>query len=422
MSETNATWLPNLVGGVSIWRLAALLNAPQFFDGRLVVPENEGSEGLPATVRWDLSGLVPLAEAQKAHPDDTAAAIAELRACLERVAKAFSTPSGELDAYAEAFTLPTLEADGGANYLYSAAKKKVYVIHWGASRGSSDGKAKDVARYEDWARAFAGRERGGEGPAALRPNGEGAAALQPNGTNHERTRDASATKNAADSTRPWWTWPLVALIAISLMLVGLILLRDDDDPPGLSAADATPGATADAQAGSATEPARADPSADATPPTPVSGDLASGADASADASADATIEGDASPSADATIDASPTATRATGGVSDGGSASNDRDDEDGEPAGRASGGPGHGDGKVTVIVGPAGAATGGAKNGPHRRHDQREAIRWRIAAGYDRVSRTEQRERRFDVWLGPGRTFEGVRVEWQDASGKWRAH
>ena len=54
------TWLPNLVGGVSIWKLAVDLNEPKFFDGRLLVPETEGSESLPVTVRWDLTGLTPL--------------------------------------------------------------------------------------------------------------------------------------------------------------------------------------------------------------------------------------------------------------------------------------------------------------------------------------------------------------------------
>ena len=49
MSES--TWLPNLVGGVSIWKLAVDLNEPKFFDGRLLVPETEGSESLPVTVR-----------------------------------------------------------------------------------------------------------------------------------------------------------------------------------------------------------------------------------------------------------------------------------------------------------------------------------------------------------------------------------
>ena len=37
MSES--TWLPNLVGGVSIWKLAVDLNEPKFFDGRLLVPD-----------------------------------------------------------------------------------------------------------------------------------------------------------------------------------------------------------------------------------------------------------------------------------------------------------------------------------------------------------------------------------------------
>ena len=61
MTEPNDSWLPNLVGGVSIWKLAPDLNEARFFDGRLLVPETEGSDSLPARVEWDLTGLVPLA-------------------------------------------------------------------------------------------------------------------------------------------------------------------------------------------------------------------------------------------------------------------------------------------------------------------------------------------------------------------------
>ena len=54
-TRANATWLPNLVGGVSIWKLAIDLNEPKFFDGRLLVPETEGSDSLPVTVRWNVA-------------------------------------------------------------------------------------------------------------------------------------------------------------------------------------------------------------------------------------------------------------------------------------------------------------------------------------------------------------------------------
>ena len=89
----NATWLPNLVGGDSIWKLAVDLNEPKFFDGRLLVPETEGSESLPVTVRWDLTGLTPLKDAQSKWPEEVGAAVRDFQASLDRVAKVFSTPN-----------------------------------------------------------------------------------------------------------------------------------------------------------------------------------------------------------------------------------------------------------------------------------------------------------------------------------------
>ena len=81
---SDATWLPNLVGGTSIWKLGVDLNEAKFMDGRLLVPETEGSESLPVTVRWDLTGLVPLSEARAKHPEDSAAAIRDFQAALQR--------------------------------------------------------------------------------------------------------------------------------------------------------------------------------------------------------------------------------------------------------------------------------------------------------------------------------------------------
>jgi hypothetical protein len=72
--------------------------------------------------------------------------------------------------------------------------------------------------------------------------------------------------------------------------------------------------------------------------------------------------------------------------------------------------------------GAPGGAAPNAKKAPHRRHYQADAVKWRVASGNDRVTRTEQRGRRFDVWLAKGRTFQGVGVEWQDKTGKWHAH
>ena len=72
--------------------------------------------------------------------------------------------------------------------------------------------------------------------------------------------------------------------------------------------------------------------------------------------------------------------------------------------------------------GAPGGGAPGAKKAPHRRHYQADAVKWRVATGNEKVTRTEQRGRRFDVWLGKGKTFQGVGVEWQDKTGKWHAH
>ncbi|HVJ90559.1 MAG TPA: hypothetical protein VM580_12210, partial [Labilithrix sp.] len=127
----DSTWLPNLVGGTSIWKLAVDLNEAKFFDGSLLVPETEGSESLPVTVRWDLTGLVPLKEAREKYPEETLAATREFESALERVAEVFATPNSGFDKYKDAFTVPSLDADDGANYFFSPAKKKLFVINWG---------------------------------------------------------------------------------------------------------------------------------------------------------------------------------------------------------------------------------------------------------------------------------------------------
>ncbi len=84
------------------------------------------------------------------------------------------------------------------------------------------------------------------------------------------------------------------------------------------------------------------------------------------------------------------------------------------------GGGGGGGGPVKVTVSPRpGAAT---VAGPHRRHDHPQAVAWRIVAGEERVARTEEAGKRFDVQLHPGESFDGVDVEYQDADGDWHAH
>lgn len=399
----NATWLPNLVGGVSIWKLAVDLNEPKFFDGRLLVPETEGSESLPVTVRWDVTGLVPLDEARAKHPAEVEAAVAEFKAALERVAKVFATPNSGYDKYKDAFTVPALDAGGAANYFYSPETKKLYVTNWGASPRAMGGKAEYVFGYEDWGRVFKDKEGASSAAAmaAAAAAGGGAAAVAAAATKPETQDEKKDDKKKKDEKkRPWWLWPLFALVAITILLVALFLLRACEHP--------TTGPNADAGDAAAEAGAEAGATGD--------GGEAGAEDAGADALADGGDDGgDAGAAGDAGKD---------GG--DGGLAADDDGDDDGTGGGGGGGGGGgSGGGKVVITLGgAAGGAggTGGAKTGPHRRHYQAEAVKWRIVSGNEKVSRTEQRGRRYDVWLAPGKTFQGVGVQWQGSDGKWHTH
>lgn len=412
----NSTWLPNLVGGVSIWKLAVDLNEPKFFDGRLLVPETEGSESLPVTVRWDLTGLVPLKEARAQHPGEVDAAVKDFTAALDRVAKVFATPNSGFDKYKTAFTVPSVDAEDGGNYFYSPASKKVLVINWGASPRSMAGRAEYVFGYEDWGKAFndddAALAAGGSvsalavaGVAGAATGGAAAAAMA---TKKDDKKDDKKEKKDDGKKRPWWMWPLFALVAILLVLLALFVLKACDQKAIGPNADGGDGAV--------------EASADGSDDGAAAGDAASedGGDAGGEGAGDAMADARASDGGDAGADAAS----ADGGDAgkDGGSASNDDEDDDDEPGGGA-GGAGGGGGKVVVTLGGAGGGSGpAAKTGPHRRHYQAEAVKWRITSGNDKVSRTEARGKRYDVWLAPGRTFQSVGVEWQDKSGKWHAH
>ncbi|HSO32271.1 MAG TPA: hypothetical protein VLT33_07145 [Labilithrix sp.] len=409
----NATWLPNLVGGVSIWKLAVDLNEAKFFDGRLLVPETEGSESLPVTVRWDLSNLLPLDEARKLHPAEVDAAVGDFQAALARVAKVFATPDSGFDKYKAAFTVPSVEADGGTNYFYSPEKKKLYVINWGASPRSMAGRAEYVFGYEDWGKALASTGGPvGASVSALAAAAPVAAAAAADPKKDEK-KDEKKEKKDDGKKRPWWMWPLFALIAIALVLLALFLLKACDEQSRTGLADGGEGG-AEAAADGANDSAAAGDGADEA-----GRDAAGAGDAAADASgADAAGDAGADASGDAGKDGGKDAGK------DGSTASDDEDDDDTDsdieigPDGKPVPG-----GKVTVTFGGApGGQLATAKKGPHRRHFQAEATKWRISAGNDRVTRSEARGRRFDVWLAPGRTFQGVGVEWQDKSGKWHAH
>jgi len=120
-------WVPNLVAGVSVWGLADDLNAPSLFDGRLLEPDVQGPDNLPTAVEWDLSGLMPLAEARQRHPVKTELAVDAFFVCLRR-AEAWLAADGE--RFAEAFTLPPLASD---HYFYAPRTGRLFVKNWGAT-------------------------------------------------------------------------------------------------------------------------------------------------------------------------------------------------------------------------------------------------------------------------------------------------
>jgi hypothetical protein len=403
----NATWLPNLVGGVSIWKLAVDLNEAKFFDGRLLVPETEGSESLPVSVRWDLTGLVPLRDARAKYPSDVDKAVKDFQGALERVAKVFATKDSGFDKYKTAFTVPSVEAEDGGNYFYSPTTQKLYVINWGASPRSMAGRAEYVFGYEDWGKAFKDKDGGALGAGSVSALAVAAAdaAKKDEKKNEEEEKKAKEKKDDGKK-RPWWMWPLFALIAIALILLALFFLKTCEEQNNLMTADG----------GEAGAEAAADGSNDSAANADAMGDAAddAGSDALADAAGDAGADA-AGDGGDAGKDAGKDA-----------SASND-DDDDGDdtdsdielgPDGKPKPG-----GKVIITMGGAPGGSGpAAKKAPHRRHYQADAVKWRVAAGNEKVTRTETRGKRFDVWLARGKTFQGVGVEWQDKAGKWHAH
>ncbi|MBI2568211.1 MAG: hypothetical protein HYV63_14385 [Candidatus Schekmanbacteria bacterium] len=159
MAEKNAKsggWLPNLVGGVSIWRLAPDLNAPRFFDGGLLAPDTEGSDSLPTRVRWNLVGLMPLSAARGRYGDAVGRALEDFRVRLQAVSTALGTPESGYQQYAAALTVPSWEADGGDNYFFDPQRQRIKVINWGASPRSIAPNQELFFGAQDFEQLFAG--------------------------------------------------------------------------------------------------------------------------------------------------------------------------------------------------------------------------------------------------------------------------
>ncbi len=399
-TEKGTTWLPNLVGGVSIWKLARDLNEPKFMDGRLLVPETEGSESLPTSVTWDVARLMPFAEARTKHPEDVEKATQEFGEALSRVADEFRKESSGYHQYREAFTVPSIEADLGGHYFYDAATKKIFAVNWGATPRALTGYQEFVFGWDRFGKAMAG--------AATLAAAKAAAAGK------DVNADADAAKKAEDEKkkkeekkddkRPFWIWLLLIALFIGILLLILYLLKACEDQNVAALSDASADAQFDGPADGASDGAT---------------DAEAGADASADAGDASKDAGDASADAgdagkDAGDDAGKDGGKDAGPDDDDDDEDLDDDDDGSGGGGGGSGGGGGGGGKKTQ-AGPA----GGQKGGPHRVHVHPQATEWRITSGWGKVSRTVQKGHRFDVYLGKGNTYDGVRVEYKDNKGAW---
>jgi len=410
LSDPKATWLPNLVGGISIWKLAQDLNAARLFDGRLLVPETEGSDCLPVKVTWDLKDVLPLPEARGKHAAEVEQGLKDFGACLERVAKEFGDEKSGYHKFKEALTMPggLGGITEGESYFYDPKSKKVVVINWGASPRAIAGQEVHVFGWVDWASLAAAGAAG----AVTASTTKSKDASKPEEKKEEEKKKKDDKPGPLLWGRPLWQWALAALLALVLVLVVLFLLRScdkgagtkDASVEGATFADGAPlpdGATLLADGGLLLADGAV---------VPFGGD---GGDASADATVDGSTDGatgDGGPK-DASSDA-----RKDGGLKrrlkDGGIVI--IDDSDGDPIIIKGGGPGGG----FIILG----SDGKPKQLPHRTDFQPDAVKWRIAEGVEFLhpgSPADGAGTTFTTVLRRDASFDDVRVEWQDKSGDW---
>ncbi|MCC7535520.1 MAG: hypothetical protein IT379_04880 [Deltaproteobacteria bacterium] len=495
-SDEHESWLPNLVGGVSIWKLAPDLNEEQFFDGRLLVPDTEGSDSLPVRVTWDLTGLVPLADARRDHPERVQKAVDEFLVCLARTAAVFEKGGSGYDKYKQAFTVPALDADGGAHYFFDPKRARLCVINWGASPRKIR-HAKEylfgyqdfgllIAKEEEAARA-AGRTSGvragtGEGAAAAAVAGAAAAdaaqattaAASDAGaakTDEQKKREEEEKKKKEEEEKRkqkqkslWWVWLLV-LLGVAALIALLVLWQRCNAPATL---DRDGGVDASAEEGgvdAGEQPIYGRSTDDAGPSASDMGHRdgevlgvdagatdadvmdASSLDGEVDASAtdgdvvdasdeddddDAATRGDGGRRRDAGRSRDAGRRGGSGGGGSGGGGSGGGGSGGGGSGGGGGGGPPIGeDGQpiygesrdpegdvIYWIPGPEGAAI----SLPHREHYHPDAVQWRIVGGTSRVYDYSGTGPTFHVYLRPGETFDGVRVQWRDGAGGWHDH
>ncbi len=443
MTKEKETWLPNLVGGVSIWKLADDLNQERFFDGRLLVPETEGSDSLPVKVEWAIEGLVPLAEAQAKHPEAATAATQELFACLERVRKELSSESSGYRRFKDALTMPSIEGAGAANYFFDPNKKKLFVINWGASPRSVGAAGQLVFGYDRFEELA---KRAGAAGVAAAAVGAGAAAAvataaapDPGAPTEQKKEDKPDEKKDEAKKRPLWFWiALAALVIILVVLLGYLLRGCSKTPSGKPGADAgLDGATSASPSASASNSAA--PGADAGPDASMLTDGGLDADGGPSDGGDADADGGDAGADGGDADADGGTDGGTDGGKDGGA--DGGKDGGGETSGDNSGTPPE-DGKVYVVLdgGGSGAGSGSGSAGsggggkprpkpsrpiPFRSHFQPGASAWRITSGAEVVDDDfppVMNNGAFEVYLKPGHTFSEIVVEYKDKSGTWHKH
>jgi hypothetical protein len=443
MATDEESWLPNLVGGVSIWKLAPDLNEAQFFGGRLLVPETEGSDSLPVRVEWDLTGLIPLAEARASHPEAVEAAIADFFACLERTAKVFQTGGSGYDKYREAFTIPGLDADDGAHYFFDPDAGMLRVINWGASPRKIRHEKEYLFGYEGFDELMAQEED--LGPGALGAAAAGAVGLGPDGGavadappveggGEGEGDDAHEETAEEDGGGAWRAWLLVALLVLAVIAAVLFGMQDcsgeaEEDAGAETAEDAGALADVEAAADAGEAAVYSDSTDDAGPPATDLEEHRAQGDAGA-------VEPEAEDGA-ATDDAGAASGDADAGAEgEGGGAGSGGDGSGGE----GSGGDGGGGGPPTDEAGEPihgeevrdeeggdlafwiPGAEGRSVRLPSRTYFHEGAVQWRILGDTGAVYHVATDGDRFRVYLQPGGTFSGLRVQWRGDDGDWRDH
>ena len=192
-------WLPNLVGDVSIWRLAPDLNHEALFGGCLLEPRTEGSDTLPSSVEWDVTGLLSL---ERAAAEDRARLETAVRSFCDRVerARALFEEDRAYARFRDAFTLPAWSETHA--YLFDPKRAELRVLNWGAHPRGAGARSDRVIGY------------GALGAAVRRRRaqvGEG--------------KPSAGDRDARGADQGAWRFVLGGLaLVLALVLVGIVLL------------------------------------------------------------------------------------------------------------------------------------------------------------------------------------------------------